>query len=138
MGATVSTMLRHAQGLSLHDGIVLLEIGGNDLLGSTSPSDYEHNLEKLVSLCCGPGRIVVMFELPLPPFRNEYSLAQRRVAAKYEVRLIPKRLFIGVLTADGATVDSIHLTRAGHEAMAEMVWSILRPAYGEEDGRLHP
>jgi acyl-CoA thioesterase-1 len=131
MGATVRSMVRKAQSAEFGDGIVLLEIGGNDLLGTTAARDYETQLEELLALVCGPGREVVMFELPLPPFANEYGLAQRRLASRYRVRLIPKRVFVSVLTKAGATVDSIHLTPSGHECMAETVWGILRPAFGE-------
>jgi acyl-CoA thioesterase-1 len=130
-GATAATMVRKARAASLGEGIILLEIGGNDLLGTTSAEDFESSLDELLSMVCGPGRAVWMFELPLPPLANEFGRTQRRLAARYGVRLIPKRIFIGVLTAGGATVDSIHLTPAGHERMAETVWGLLRPAYIE-------
>jgi acyl-CoA thioesterase-1 len=129
MGATVATMLRKVNQAPLGDGIVLLEIGGNDLLGSTSAADFEHGLDELLALVSGPDRVVLMFELPLPPFRNAYGIAQRRLAAKHGTLLIPRRVFVGVLTGAGMTVDSIHLTRIGHERMAETVWRIVRPAY---------
>ena len=50
------------------------------------------------------------------------------MAAKHGATLIPKRAFIAVLTADGATVDGIHLTPLGHARMADLVWSVVRPA----------
>jgi acyl-CoA thioesterase-1 len=131
MGAKVRSMLRKAEGLTLGDGIVLLEIGGNDLLGSTSATDFERDLDQLLAKLCGPGRVAFMFELPLPPFSNQYGKAQRRLAEKYGVKLIPKRIFVSVLTTDGATVDSVHLTQRGHELMAETVWSLIRSAYGD-------
>jgi acyl-CoA thioesterase-1 len=129
MGAKVSTMRRKADELSLGDGLVVLEIGGNDLLGSTSLADFERDLDELLKSLRGPGRIVVMFELPLPPFRNGFGRAQRRLAQKHNVQLIPKRVFVEVLTAEGATVDSVHLSRRGHELMAATVWDIIQPAF---------
>jgi acyl-CoA thioesterase I len=131
MGAKVRSMLREVEGLNLGDGIVLLEIGGNDLLGSTSVSDFERDLNQLLARLSGPGRVVIMFELPLPPFSNQFGWVQRRLANKYRVKLIPKQIFVSVLTTDGATVDSVHLTKRGHERMAETVWSLIRSAYGE-------
>jgi acyl-CoA thioesterase-1 len=128
-GAKTATALRQAEQLPAGGGLVLLEIGGNDLLGSTSAVKFEQDLERLLDRVCAPGRVVVMFELPLPPFANEYGRAQRRVASRHGVALIPKRVFISVLTADGATLDSIHLARSGHERMAEAVWAVIRPAY---------
>jgi len=129
MGAKVHSMLRKAERLSVGDGIILLEIGGNDLLGSTPTWEFERDLDQLLAKLCGPGRIVVMFELPLPPFSNEFGRVQRRLASHYRVHLIPKRIFVSVLTTDGATVDSVHLSRYGHKLMAETVWSLIQPAY---------
>jgi acyl-CoA thioesterase-1 len=131
MGATVRTALRKAEAASLGEGIVLLEIGGNDLLGHTSPRDFERDLDALLTRLGGPGRVVVMFELPLPPLANEFGRVQRRLADKHEVQLIPKRVFLRVLTAGQGTVDSIHLSRQGHELMAEKVWQFIEPAYRE-------
>jgi len=131
IGATVHVMLRKADELVLGDGVVLLEIGGNDVLGTTTASEFEQNLDALLVRVGGPGRIVVMFELPLPPFYNAFGMAQRRLAAKHQVFLIPKRIFVTVLTADDATLDSIHLSLSGHERMAETVWRLIEPAFGD-------
>jgi acyl-CoA thioesterase-1 len=130
-GATVRMALRKAQEVAPVEGLVLLEIGGNDLLGSTTAHDFEGDLDALLTQVSGPGRVVVMFELPLLPFANEFGRVQRRLAHRHGVALIPKRVFAAVLTADGATVDSIHLSREGQELMAATVWSLIRPAYGE-------
>jgi acyl-CoA thioesterase I len=128
-GATVGSALKLLQTEPIGDGIILLEIGGNDLLGSTKPANFEARLEQLLMVVSGPGRVVVMFELPLPPHCNEWGIIQRRLAAKHGVQLIPKRVFVGVLTTGGATLDSIHLTQAGHESMAETVWGLLAESY---------
>lgn len=130
-GATVNSALKQADGVTRSGGIVLLEIGGNDLLGETSVADYELDLERLLQKVCQPGRAVLMFELPLPPFRNEYGRVQRRLAAKHHVTMIPKRLFMGVLSETGATIDSVHLAHLGHERMAAIVWAFIQPAYRE-------
>jgi acyl-CoA thioesterase-1 len=127
VGATAASALRQANHLPPEGGVVLLEIGGNDLLGSTSSAKFAEDLDHLLSRVCAPGRPVLMFELPLPPFRNEYGRAQRRLAARHDVRLIPKRVFISVLTADGATLDGVHLSPSGHELMADVVLRLLRP-----------
>jgi acyl-CoA thioesterase I len=130
-GATAASALRQADALPADGGLVLLEIGGNDLLGSTAAAEFERDLDRLLGRVCVPGRPVVMFELPLPPFTNEYGRIQRRLASRYGVVLIPKRLFLAVLAGAGATLDSVHLAPEGHERMAEAVWAVIRPAYGE-------
>jgi acyl-CoA thioesterase-1 len=131
IGATAASALKQAEDLPTNGGMILLEIGGNDLLGSTSATDFEGDLDRLLSHVCSPGRVVLMFELPLPPIRNAYGRVQRRLASEYGVVLIPKRIFLAVLTGEGMTLDSVHLARAGHEQMAEAVWSLIAPAYGK-------
>ena len=105
------------------DCVVLLEIGGNDLLGATTAADFESALDELIEKVSQPGRTIVMFELPLPPLRNGFGLAQRRVARKYGVGLIPKRVFARVLTARANTTDGLHLSQEGHARMAKEVGS---------------
>lgn len=128
-GATTAGALEQAKQLPDRGGLVLLEIGGNDLLGSTTAAQFERDLDRLLSAAARPGRAVAMFELPLPPLRNEYGRVQRRLAAKHRAALIPKRLFIAVLTTDGATLDSIHLSPQGHRQMAALVRSLIEPSH---------
>jgi acyl-CoA thioesterase-1 len=129
MGATVASAMKQASRLQDKNGLVLLEIGGNDLLGSTTAAKFEAGLEKLLAAVCRPGRTVVMFELPLLPFANDYGSHQRNLAHQFGVLLLPKRIFLRVLTTSGATEDGVHLTPAGHQLMADTVWDLLRSAY---------
>jgi len=129
-GATVASSLGQAAALRDDERLVLLEIGGNDLLGDTTPAGFESRLEQLLRDVRRPGRVLVMLELPLPPFYNEYGRAQRRAAKRHGVLLVPKRVMLGVLLHGGATLDTIHLSRAGHGQMAEVVWKVIHDAYG--------
>jgi acyl-CoA thioesterase-1 len=111
---------------------VLLEIGGNDLLANTAPREFERGLNELLRAVCQPGRTVVMFELPLPPSYNQFGIIQRRCSRAHGVLLIPKRVLLGVLRADATTLDSIHLSPAGHQRMAQAVWRVIHPAFDDE------
>jgi len=124
-GATLSLAMEQARSVPNGTGVVVLEIGGNDLLGGATAFQFEADLENLLQAVVRTGRPVVMFELPLWPFQNGYGLVQRRLAARYGVILIPKRRLAAILFADGGTVDGLHLSGQGHEAMAELVWSVL-------------
>ncbi len=75
-----------------------------------------------------------MFELPLLPMKNGYGRAQRQVAARHGVTLIPKRCFVELLATPGATVDGIHLSVAGQRQMAELVWGFAGTALTEGRG----
>lgn len=55
------------------------------------------------------------------------------MASKHDVVLVPKRVLMGVLARGDATLDSIHLSQAGHEQMADAVWQIVGPAFRDPD-----
>jgi acyl-CoA thioesterase-1 len=108
------------------DSIVIVEIGGNDLIGGTEAEAFEVSLGDLHSRLRGKTKAIVMMELPLPPGKVEYGKIQRRYVER-GVYLVPKRIFVKVLMA-GESVDGLHLGRAGAEAMAREVWQIVSPA----------
>ena len=87
------------------------------------------DLEALLSRLKSNGRTVIVLELPLPPTFNRYGEIQRRLARRHGVRLVPKRVLLGILTTGGATLDSVHLSETGQALMAETIWGILRPAF---------
>lgn len=125
-GATTSQAI--AQAKEVPDGaeIVIVEIGGNDMLSSAPPDKFADDLDQVLTVVGQKSSQVIMFELPLPPLNNAYGRVQRELAAKHNVRLIPKRVLMGVLSADDATEDSVHLTQSGHGALAERVSGMIR------------
>jgi acyl-CoA thioesterase-1 len=124
-GATIAAARRHVQSESFEDGLVLLEVGGNDIIGHVGADQFGKDLEALVLQVSGPGRQIVMLELPLLPFDNAYGLQQRRIASKYRIPLIPRRYFVRVLAAPNATLDGVHLSPKGQRLMAQMVWEMV-------------
>ena len=118
-GAKVRSSLHKAQAITDENALVVLEIGGNDVLSQTEPNAFRADLDQLLADVCRPKRLVVMLELPLPPFHNAYGSAQRSLARAYGVSLVPKRFFARVLGAPNATVDGLHLSNTGHQLMAD-------------------
>ena len=131
-GANLATALRQAASVSSDERLVLLEIGGNDILGETTPSGFEAGLARLLSAVCRPGRVVVMLELPLPPTYNAFGRIQRRLARQYQTLLVPKRVLLGILQEPGTTLDTIHLSQAGHQRMSDAIWAVVHAAYPEK------
>lgn len=129
VGDTVATALKRVQKEPVTSSVVLLEIGGNDILGSTSTAQFEKNLDALLSELEAPDRQLIMLELPLPPFYHEYGRIQRNLAWKHHVALVPKRVFLSIIAGNESTLDSIHLSQTGHQNMAEVVWGLVKPAY---------
>ncbi|MEX2174730.1 MAG: GDSL-type esterase/lipase family protein [Pirellulaceae bacterium] len=128
-GANAASAMHQAGQIPAGASLVLVEIGGNDLLGDTSAAEFERDLKALLTDIARPHRTVVMFELPLPPTYNEFGRIQRRLAARHGVRLIPKRVLMGVLAQGDTTLDSIHLSPGGHRRMAAAVWRVIEPVY---------
>lgn len=129
VGETAASALKRAQAQKITGRVILVEIGGNDILGSTTSAKFGNDLDELLSQLASADRQVVMFELPLPPLCHEYGRLQRQVTAKHNVTLIPKRIFLSVLAGGDSTLDTIHLSQAGHQRMADTVWQLVKPAF---------
>jgi len=123
--------LEMAQSITSADHVILIEIGGNDLLSDVRSKEFDEALDRLLLAVSAPGRTLVMFELPLLPNKIMYGRVQRRLAKKYGVHLIPKRYFIDVIGGTNGTLDGIHLSEAGAHRMAALVAWALSPV-------LHP
>jgi len=123
----VSEGLIIARGLTNNDHLLLIEIGGNDLLMGVSSDEYGKSLDALLSRVTAPNRTVVMFELPLLPNKIAYGQIQRRLSAKYRVSLIPKRYFAQVIGDANATTDGLHLSASGAQRMTSVVAQALSP-----------
>jgi acyl-CoA thioesterase-1 len=126
-GAQVTDALTMAQKITPEDRVVLIEIGGNDLLSGVPTKEFGQALEAVFAKLAMPGRIVVMFELPLLPHKIGYGQTQRRLAARYNVSLIPKRCLTNVLGEANATTDGLHLSPVGARRMAALVASVFSP-----------
>ncbi|MFO0818421.1 MAG: GDSL-type esterase/lipase family protein [Pirellulales bacterium] len=129
MGDTAESALKRAKSHAIDNSIIIVEIGGNDILGSTTAAKFETDLDALLSYLVRKDRQIVMFELPLPPFYHEFGRIQRTLAAKHNAILLPKRIFLSVIAGGDATLDSIHLSQSGHQRMADTVWHIVSTAY---------
>jgi acyl-CoA thioesterase-1 len=126
-GATTRSALRQAEQVDHTHCVVIVEIGGNDLLEGVPGRRFEQDLKELLQELSAPGRQIVLMELPLPPLCNEYGRVQRRLARDFEATLISKRVFAGVLAASDATVDGVHLSPHGHQLMSERIWKQVDP-----------
>lgn len=107
VGDTVGAARKRVTATKIESPLILLEIGGNDILGSTTPSQFETNLDALLLELESPGRQLVMLELPLPPFYHAYGRIQRELVRKHNVKLVPKRVFLSIIAGGDATLDKI-------------------------------
>jgi hypothetical protein len=66
-GADMTEALGMAAKLTPEDKVVLIEIGGIDLLAGVSSEEFARRLEAFLLKVTSPGRVVASFELPLLP-----------------------------------------------------------------------
>ncbi|NLY02733.1 MAG: acyl-CoA thioesterase [Rhodopirellula sp.] len=137
-GETVASALSRAKSQQITSPLVILEIGGNDLLGDTTSAQFSRDLDALLTYVDAPGRQVIMFELPLPPFNHEYGRIQRSLASRHNVKLVPKRVLLSILAANESTIDTIHLSQAGHDRMAACVWELIRSVFPAKETAAAP
>lgn len=124
-GAQTSEAQAMTKNITPEDRVVLIEIGGNDLLTGVPSDEFERTLDRLLSMVTAPGRVVVMFELPLLPNKIAYGQIQRRLATKYGVYLIPKRFFANAISGADSTSDGLHLSDTGARRMAALVAQVV-------------
>ncbi len=124
-GATAESALVQARAITEPKSFVIVEIGGNDFLGRTDSQTFRKQLDQLLGKLRSENHQVVMFELPLPPFYNAFGRAQRDLAWKYQVPLIPKSYLTRVFGSGGGTVDNLHLSVDGHRALANSIHDLL-------------
>lgn len=124
-GATTRDVLRRIRTTDHFPGLVIIELGGNDMLGGRSRAEFEHDLDQILADLKERNRSVVMLELPLLPGKSAWGVTQRSLAQKHDCGLIPKRYLVDVLAAPGATVDTLHLSQVGHRRMADMIWGVV-------------
>jgi lysophospholipase L1-like esterase len=120
-GATIRSALAQADRIPTTAGstLILVEIGGNDLLSGRSADEFERDLAALLDHLHGPGRTVALLELPLYPGANAYGAAQRRQCRLQHLPLISKRVLARALSGSGQTLDGLHLSASGHESLAD-------------------
>jgi len=122
-GSRLRDGLGQAEGLPSDESLVVIELGGNDLLGGATADEFRRDLTALLRGVTQAGRQVVMFELPLLPLQNRYGEAQREVCARLGVVLIPRRVLAGAVAWPGHTTDGLHLSAEGHRWLARRVAS---------------
>jgi acyl-CoA thioesterase I len=130
-GATLGSALQQATLATNTPAVILLEIGGNDLIAQIPRSQFAADLRALLTALHRPQRQLVMLELPLPPFANRYGMIQRALAREFNVALLPRRCFTAVLAGKTSTTDGLHLSPIGQQKMADTVWRFIEPLFAE-------
>ena len=52
------------------------------------------------------------------------------MVSKHGVAMLPKRYFAKVLATENGTLDGLHLSQTGHDAMAKILAGVIEPKAG--------
>ena len=132
-GDTTAGGLRRVDwALRAHPDVVIVALGANDGLRGQSPQAIRANLEEIVARLQAAGARVLLAGMRLPPnygaeFTKEFEAVFPAVARRAKIAFMPF-LLDGVATDPRLNQpDGIHPTAAGHQVIADHLWSYLRP-----------
>ncbi|WP_062529844.1 SGNH/GDSL hydrolase family protein [Demequina rhizosphaerae] len=132
-----------------HPDIVLLTVGGNDVLrGDFSPAEVERALGDAIDTLARPGRTLVTVSLDriglfdLAPGRVADAMARRiglanaaiaRAVARTDVAVIDGATLLASLGRRAWHIDRIHPSPQGHRALAGAAVALLAPAWPQRE-----
>jgi acyl-CoA thioesterase I len=122
-----------AQGLERLPGVleaaaprlVLLCLGGNDMLQGVDPARTEANLRRMIDLIRGRGAAVVLIAVPAPNLLAGVPAFYGRIAADYGIPL-EDQVFDRVLKDRRLKSDPVHANADGYRRVAERLAKLLR------------
>jgi len=107
-------------------GVVIVTIGGNDILKRVQWPETEKNLRSILQKIQGTGAVVVFTGVtgPLNPTRNKLY---RKMCRELGVHYIPE-ILDGIKGNPDLSADSVHPNGKGYKIMAERITASLREA----------
>lgn len=121
-GDTTESALRRLEAdvLSQDPRIVLVGLGGNDVLRRVPMSTTRTNLESIVRRIQASGAMVVLLGFEFPTFGADYGGLYEEIADEQGCLLVPDVLE-DILTDRTLKSDEIHPNAAGYDLMARRV-----------------
>lgn len=118
--------------LKSQPALVILELGANDALRGQPLQQSYANLETIITRLQeeGVGIILAGMKIPLnygEAYTQEFEEMYERLAAQYQVPLIPFFLEGVAAQRDLNQGDGIHPTAEGYSLVVENVWEVLKP-----------
>jgi acyl-CoA thioesterase-1 len=112
--------------LPLNPDIVIVILGGNDLLHGVPQREAERNLSTIIERLQACGAVVVLGEIRGVPLAGDYGSMYRRLARRYGTALVPD-LLGGILTNPALKSDPIHPNDEGYRMMTDRVAAVVKP-----------
>ena len=125
-GARIADGVRQLAQTEVNGRVIIILLGGNDMLSGGSSALYAAELEVLVLTVRERGGRPLLIEFPTVPFRDGYGRSMRDIAAARDVPLLHRRHLAAVLASSDSTTDGLHLSVSGHRHMAEKIGEVLQ------------
>lgn len=112
--------------------ILILELGGNDLLRRMPVAKMKKNLAAIIEKAQAKKITVLLCGMLAPPnvgaqYQRDYQLVFPDLASEYKVKFLPFLLENVALNKDLNQADGIHPNAEGEKIMTENVYKALKP-----------
>lgn len=105
--------------------MVIVELGGNDILRSVPPARTEAALRQILDRLLAARVVPVLVEIEVP-FRGRYADVFERIEDDYDLPVVEDTLGDILLDA-GLKADPLHPNAEGHKVLAEAVAEVVEP-----------
>lgn len=140
-GDTTADGLRRLDAaLAITPQILVVALGANDGLKGVALTSVERNLDAIITSARARGIRVLLTGMEAPPvnftgggfdYSIQFHLLFPRLAARYNLPLVPFLLAGVILNPDMNGADGIHPNAAGARRIAATVWPYLEPLVRE-------
>jgi len=120
-GNTSADGLARINQVPVDASIVILSLGGNDILKRVPATETEANLKKLINQFTKNGSVVVLLDVRGPIGSGEYRDVYQSVAESNSNVVLVPNVLRGILTNTNLMSDLIHPNDAGYAIMADRI-----------------
>lgn len=117
--------------LSQNPSVVVVELGGNDLLLNEKSDVTKKNLDLIVSKIKPTGAKIVILGIKFFLFNENYETDLQSIVKKYNATYVPD-ILEGIITDDSLKFDDIHPNAKGYQKIAERLTPILESLIQEK------
>src|SRR3989344_3170755 len=112
--------------LSKNPSIVVIELGGNDLLEHVDIEVSRRNFDLILSKIKPTGAKIVILDVRFFVFQEKYETDLRDLAKKYDATYVPD-ILEGVIGDQSLKFDDLHPNARGYQKIAEKLTPIIAP-----------
>jgi lysophospholipase L1-like esterase len=110
--------------------LVILCLGGNDMLRKQDDESIRRNLDAMVSMAHAAGADVILIGVPRPGLRLKVPAFYRQIAEKNGI-LCDQETIPQVLSTPSLKSDYVHPNAAGYRRLAEAIAALIRKSQRE-------